>query len=172
MCLFLPERPRKMVSNVSIRPPRYLELLVPSLLRHWKENHIDSKRRFPNLLRSLAILLRKDNAVITLACDLLYVVYTCIKASLSVLLIDMYHLNQWQAGLVHLPFGLGGVASTFFTGGLMDKVYRQARTNGACQLTWYAGTTWRTSPSKRLGSMLNGRPCPSHVFRSWCLVGC
>lgn len=130
MFLFLTETSRKMVSNGSIRSPKYLELPVPCLFRHWKENHIaiNSKREFPNPFRSLTILLRKDNAVITLACGLLYVAYTCINASLSVLFIDIYHLNQWQAGLVYLPFGLGGVTSTLFTGRLMDKAYRLART--------------------------------------------
>ncbi len=33
-----------------------------------------------------------------------------------------------QAGLIYLPFGLGGTASTFFVGRLLDGAYRRART--------------------------------------------
>lgn len=86
------------------------------------------KRHLPNPLRSLTILIRKDNAIIIFACGLLYVVYTCINTSLSVLFIDIYQLNQWQAGLIYLPFGIGGTVSTFFTGPLLNNAYRKART--------------------------------------------
>ena len=97
---------------------------------HWKATDIDipHKWRKPNPLKSLTILTCKDNAIIILACGLLYTIYTCVTASLSVLFIDIYKLNQWQAGLVYLPFGIGGTVSTFFSGTLLDKAYRDART--------------------------------------------
>lgn len=99
-------------------------------MSHWEEGDIVASHewRIPNPLKSLTILARKDNAVIILACGLLYAVYTCINASLSVLFIDIYKLNQWQAGLVYLPFGVGGTVSTFFSGPLLDRAYRDART--------------------------------------------
>jgi len=78
-------------------------------------------------MRSLKILVRKDNAVIILACGLLYSVYTCICASLSVLFIDIYNLNQLQAGLIYIPFGFGGTVSTFFCGPLLNRAYRRLR---------------------------------------------
>ena len=94
--LFLPETSRKIVGNGSVRPPKHLTLPVRCVFRHWKEDHVAIKRgRWPNPLRSSAMLLRRDNAVITLACGLLYAVYTCVNASLSVLFVDIYHLNQW-----------------------------------------------------------------------------
>ena len=71
---------------------------------------------YQNPHKSLTILARKDNTSIILACGLLYVVYICVTASLSVLFIDIYGLNQWQAGLIYLPFGLGGTVSTLFPG--------------------------------------------------------
>jgi predicted MFS family arabinose efflux permease len=99
-------------------------------MRHWKETDVSvtHKWRFPNPLKSLRILARRDNAIIILAAGLLYVVYTCINTSLSILFIDIYNLNQWQAGVIYLPFGIGGTVSTFFSGPLINKAYRNART--------------------------------------------
>ncbi|KEY74435.1 hypothetical protein S7711_04473 [Stachybotrys chartarum IBT 7711] len=130
MIFLLPETSRKTVGNGSIKPPKHLVLPVRGLFRHWEETRDEKehKQRLPNPLRSLAILSRRDNTTIVLACGLLYVVYTCVNASLSILFIEIYNLNQWQAGLVYLPFGLGGVVSTFFTGQLLDRAYRIART--------------------------------------------
>ncbi|OQV02732.1 hypothetical protein CLAIMM_07877 [Cladophialophora immunda] len=135
MIFFLPETSREIVGNGSVKPPKYLRLPVTSLMRHWE--YVDSVSnhnwRIPNPMKSLAILLRLDNVIVTTACGLLYVVYTCINTSLSTLLIDIYKLNQWQAGLIYLPFGIGGTVSTFFSGPLMDNAYRRTRTNrGLC----------------------------------------
>ncbi|KAF2661793.1 MFS general substrate transporter [Lophiostoma macrostomum CBS 122681] len=132
IAVFLPETSRNVVGNGSRKPPRYLRPLVPALTEQWEEWEekgiplIKTSRR-PNPLRSLKILVRRDNATVIMACGLLYVVFTCINASLSVLFIDMYGLNQWQAGLSYLPLGLGGTISTFFSGWLIDRAYRKAR---------------------------------------------
>ncbi|KAI1762698.1 multidrug resistance protein [Hypoxylon sp. FL1150] len=129
MIFLLPETSRNIVGNGSIMPPKHLRLPIPNIMRHCKgdDRVAQHKPRLPNPLMSLTILIRKDNAVIILGCGLLYVVYTCINASLSVLFIDIYDLNQWQAGLIYLPFGFGGMVSTFFSGSLLNKAYRQAR---------------------------------------------
>jgi predicted MFS family arabinose efflux permease len=127
---FLPETSRNIVGNGSNRPSKYLRLPIPTVMCHWKESDVvaSHKARMPNPLRSLRILTRKDNTIIILACGILYLVYTCINTSLSILFIDIYKLNQWQAGLIYLPFGIGGTVSTFFSGPLLDKAYRNART--------------------------------------------
>lgn len=129
MAFFLPETSRNVVGNGSIKPFKYLQLPLPKIMCHWtsREEVANVKWRVPNPLKSLKIIACKDNAVIMFAAGLLYVVYTCINASLSVSLIEVYKLNQWQAGLAYLPFGLGGVVSTFFTGPLIDKSYRSFR---------------------------------------------
>jgi predicted MFS family arabinose efflux permease len=131
MVFLLPETSRNIVGNGSGKPPVYLILPIPQLMRHWKANDepVRHKSQTPNPLKSLVILWRKDNATIILACGLLYAVYTCINASLSTLFIEIYQLNQWQAGLVYLPFGLGGTVSTFISGPLLDRAYRNARTS-------------------------------------------
>ena len=129
MVFFLPETSRSIVGNGSIKPPKHLQLPLPLLMRHWKDDHAAAtfKWRMPNPLKSLATLLRKDNAIVIFACGFLYVVYTCINASLSTLFVNIYKLNQWEAGLIYLPFGLGGVTSTFISGRLVDRAYRRSR---------------------------------------------
>lgn len=42
-------------------------------------------------------------------------------------MIERYGLTEWQAGLIYLPFALGGTASTFFSGYLLDTAYSKAR---------------------------------------------
>ena len=130
MIFLLPETSRNIVGNGSIRPSKHLRLPMPTLMCHWEDSdHVaDQKRRMPNPLKSLTIITRRDNAIIIIACGILYVIYTCINTSLSVLFIDIYKLNQWQAGLIYLPFGIGGTVSTFFSGPLLNKAYRNART--------------------------------------------
>lgn len=130
MVFLLPETSRDIVGNGSVRPSKHLQLPLRIVMCHWNDSDVvaEHKWRMPNPLKSLTILARKDNAIIILACGFLYVIYTCITASLSVLFIDIYNLNQWQAGLIYLPFGLGGTLSTFFSGSMLDKAYRNART--------------------------------------------
>ena len=130
MVLILPETSRNIVGNGSIKPGKHLQIPFRIVMCHWQDSNAvgNHKWRTPNPLKSLNILLRKDNAIIILACGLLYVVYICITASLSVFFIDIYKLNQWQAGLIYLPFGLGGTASSFVSGKMLNKAYCHART--------------------------------------------
>ena len=128
MVFFLPETSRNLVGNGTVQPPKYLQLPFPQVMRHWKDSSMAARhRRVPNPLNSLIILARKDNTVVILACGFLYVIFTCINASLSTLFVSIYSLNQWEAGLIYLPFGLGGVASSFFSGRLMDEAYRHSK---------------------------------------------
>lgn len=138
MIFTLPETARNLVGNGSVEPPKVLQLPVPfDAFAHWKtandgdrgqgEDVPEHKWSLPNPFKSLKILIRKDNFIIILACGLLYVVYTCINTSLSVLFVNIYGLNQWQAGLIYVPFGAGGIVSTLFSGRLLNKSYRKAR---------------------------------------------
>ena len=129
MVLLFPETSRKIVGNGSTRPVKHW-IPPPLIMRHWDKTESEpaNTRRIPNPLKSLMILRRVDNAVIILACGLLYVVYTCINASLSTLFVDVYQLTQLQAGLIYLPFGVGGATSTFVSGRLLDRAWRKCRT--------------------------------------------
>ena len=127
----LPETSRKLVGDGSVKPSKNIHRPVLRKMCHWKESgdRVDGKVRKPNPLKSFSILARKDNAIIIFACGFLYVIYTCVNTSLSVLFVNIYNLNQWQAGLVYLPFGIGGTVSAFMSGRLMDRAYRNARAN-------------------------------------------
>lgn len=50
-----------------------------------------------------------------------------ITASLSTLFVEIYHVNEWQAGLIYLPFAAGGTLATLVAGPLLDGAYRRAR---------------------------------------------
>lgn len=91
MVLFLPETSRGIVRNGSIKPSKYLRLPVSGVMRHWKESDVVPKNKLeiPNPLKSLRILVRKDNAVVIAACGILYAIYTCINTSLSILFVDI-----------------------------------------------------------------------------------
>lgn len=132
MVLFLPETSRTVVDNGSIPPPTISRLPVSKVFQHWRfyEGGESNKLRprLPNPFNSLKILMRKDNIIIITACGLLYVIYTAINASLSVIFVSLYDLNEWEAGLIYLPFGLGGVVSTLFSGPLINNAYRNSRT--------------------------------------------
>lgn len=138
MVFFLPETARNIVGNGSIRPPKLprLPLALPAF-NHWKQDNVNAvvgpvlrsrpDWRALNPFRTLTILFRPDNLVVITAGALLYVVYTCVNASLSVLFVDIYSLKQWQAGLIYLPFGAGGITSSFISGPLINSAYRKAR---------------------------------------------
>ncbi|KAF7529455.1 hypothetical protein G7054_g9839 [Neopestalotiopsis clavispora] len=127
--LFLPETCRNVVGNGSLPPPKYLRLPSRLIMCHWSEGNgmANYQWRMPNPWKSISILFRKDNMTVILAAGLMYLVYTCNCASLSVLYIERYNFNQWQASLVYIPFGIGSAVSTFFSGPMMDIAYRHAR---------------------------------------------
>jgi hypothetical protein len=150
MLLCLPETSRKIVGNGSIRPTKPL-VPPPLIMRHWNASDVELARiwRMPNALKSLMILKRLDNVVIILACGFLYTVYTCINASLATLFVDLYHLDQLQAGLIYLPFGIGGAASTFVSGRLLDRAWRRARAKRGLSTDRVAGDDLDNFPVER-----------------------
>ncbi|CAN9368038.1 unnamed protein product [Alternaria alternata] len=150
MLLCLPETSRKIVGNGSIRPTKPL-VPPPLIMRHWNASDVELARiwRMPNPLKSLMILKRLDNVVIILACGFLYTVYTCINASLATLFVDLYYLDQLQAGLIYLPFGIGGAASTFVSGRLLDRAWRRVRAKRGLSTDRVAGDDLDNFPVER-----------------------
>lgn len=69
------------------------------------------------------------NAIIILGCGFLYITHTCLNISLSILFVRIYNLNQVEADLIYLPFGVGGVVSTFISGTLLDRAWRNTKIN-------------------------------------------
>lgn len=100
---------------------------LESLMITWNYDNVQTPRawRSPNPINCLDLLLRKDNFVITCAIGMLYMVFCCIHTTFSTQFIPFFHLIQWQAGLIHLPFGLGGTIASVFSGRLMDERYKK-----------------------------------------------
>lgn len=137
MVLALPETNRTLVGNGGVRPPPYSHPLVKGIMRPWKQNRGPSvlgearKRRISNPIKSLVMLGRKDTAVSIIAGSILYMNYSCIHASLSSSFITVYGLDQLEAGLIYLPFGIGAIISTFMSSKWIDHDYRvTARAHG------------------------------------------
>ncbi|KAH8653539.1 hypothetical protein BX600DRAFT_515806 [Xylariales sp. PMI_506] len=134
--LILPETSRGIVGNGSVRPAQHLRLptlIVGKFMQPWtrdavaRNSTLPGPRRLPNPLVSMRLLLRKDNTVVLLAWGLMYAVYAVLITTLSTLFIAIYDLTEWQAGIIYLPFAIGGTVATFFSGALLNKAYRKAR---------------------------------------------
>ncbi|KAL4923586.1 major facilitator superfamily domain-containing protein [Aspergillus undulatus] len=165
--LFLPETCRGIVGDESGSVRAYQMPLVPGVMRP-SQSHIHdqargleddaeqilrtaagAKRRFPNPLRSITLLAHPDNTIIITACGLMYTVYTCIMASLATLFVPIYDLSQWEAGLIYIPFGAGGIVSTFVSGRMMDRAWRDARIKRGLPVDKGRGDDLDTFPVER-----------------------
>lgn len=131
---FLPETSRYIVGNGSRETSgvrraliSYLQKLKPSHSPYAATsedrappNRQDRKplRRshIPNPVASLRLLWTKDTALITTIYGVYYMVFSCLQASLSPLFIDLYHLSEFDAGLIYLPFGVGSVVGAYCSG--------------------------------------------------------
>lgn len=130
MVLTLPETVRNLVKDGSVPPPRISKLPLSCLRSHERssmEAETDVQRdklHMPNPMKSLMILTRKDNLCLVFSGGILYMLNCCLNASLSSLFIEIYKLNQLQAGLIYLPFGLGCTVSTLVASKVIDRDYR------------------------------------------------
>ena len=134
IAVFLPETSRYVVGNGSHDVSgvhrtlfSYIQGLKPSLphngavaakgaLPLQQSQPMPRRFRIPNPLASLRMLWAKDTAMITTIYGIYYLVFSCLQASLSPLFIDLYHLSELNAGLIYLPFGVGSVGGTYFSG--------------------------------------------------------
>ena len=117
----LPETSRKLVGNGSIEAVGIHRLPFTKFydnvgLEQTRISPSSRRLRLPNPLTCIRCLLRKDTAIIVFVIGILYTIYSCLQASLSSLFIGLYGLNELQAGLIYLPFGLGCAAAAYFTG--------------------------------------------------------
>ena len=120
--LFLPETARGIVGNGGF-PANRIGMYICSTWgskKHSSESrdHVaQSKRlRFPNPLKCLVLLYRKDTVLIVTINGIYYSTYCCVQASLALLFIEIYRFEEIQAGLIYLPFGVGCVLASFISG--------------------------------------------------------
>ncbi|KAI4253610.1 MAG: hypothetical protein L6R42_007518, partial [Xanthoria sp. 1 TBL-2021] len=124
----LPETARKLVGNGSIRPKR-LNRSVASCISESKASqnfpeHVDPPLRCPNPLSCLRIVFHKDTALVLVANAIFYMNYSCMQASLSPLLMDIYGLSALEVGLTYLPYGIACGVASFLVGKVMDHDYK------------------------------------------------
>ena len=83
-----------------------------------KRDRVSQPRRlrFPNPLKCLALLARKDTALIVTINGIYYSTYCCVQASQALLFIEIYRFEEIQAGLIYLPFGVGCALASFISG--------------------------------------------------------
>lgn len=116
----LPETARKLVGNGSIQPTGVNRSLLDCMQKP-KANHTASRAirpRFqaPNPIACLRIVFHRDTAFVLLTNAIFYVNYSCVQASLSTLLMDIYGLDALQVGLTYLPYGIACGIASFLVG--------------------------------------------------------
>jgi predicted MFS family arabinose efflux permease len=113
LLLLFPETSRNLVGNGSIATSglnRKLLSFLSSNKSPSSNNATLSKREkkisLPNPLTSFYTILKKDTALIILTHGTFYTTYSCISASLSPLIIEIYRFSVVQAGTIYLPCGV------------------------------------------------------------------
>ena len=120
--LFLPETARVIVGSGGLPAHGFVanicsnearEKALPELANH---STFFERLHFPNPIKCLTLLSRKDTFLIVTINGIFYATYCCVQASLGLLFIEIYGFREIQAGLVYLPFGCGCGLATIFSG--------------------------------------------------------
>jgi hypothetical protein len=120
--LSLPETCRNIVGNGSIpakgfpKPPLSRLVFPRNMNVSERPTAERGTRHIPNPLKCLSILGRKDSFIVILVISIFYATYSCVAASLSSLFVEIYHLNELDAGLIYLPFGIACAVTAYMTG--------------------------------------------------------
>ena len=130
LALFLPETNRKLVGNGCLRPPMWINRSVYGLLTRRKSKDREKKTqarkgRFPNLLTCLAVLWQRASCIVIVVGGIQYTIFSCLGASLSAQVIELYSLNYLTGGLVYLASGCGGLIAAYGTGRLLDHDFQR-----------------------------------------------
>ncbi|KAL4889880.1 major facilitator superfamily domain-containing protein [Aspergillus ambiguus] len=130
--LFFPETGRKVVGDGSILPPGWNRPLVYwCLKKRTKRNNAGHalgqqyKLTLSNVLRSLSIMFEKEIAIILIATAMVQITLYDVCAALPSMHQDIYGLNDLQIGLCYLPYGIGGILTSYVTGKMLDWNYRR-----------------------------------------------
>ncbi|UNI21668.1 hypothetical protein JDV02_007639 [Purpureocillium takamizusanense] len=127
--LAVPETCRAVVGNGSIPPPKWNMTLVDFI--RWRGVHQRPasahkvKIRTPNPLRTLYIVLRKEEGLILFVSAIIYVNFILVSATLSTLFKEIYEFDELEVGLCYLPYGIGCCLSSLVTGYIVDWNYRR-----------------------------------------------
>lgn len=80
-----------------------------------------TKLRFPNPLRSLYIILDKENAPLLFYNAFLFAAFYDVTATIPSQFQKIYGFNELQIGLCYIPFGVGSLCAALINGQLLDR---------------------------------------------------
>ena len=119
MLICFPETGRTLVGNGSVAATGINRTFI-SVLQNRRKDHEPAlkhpKFRFPNPTRSLRLVFHKTTSLVLFSNAIFYMKYSCVQASLSPLLIEVYGLNELQVGLAYLAFGIACAAASYTVG--------------------------------------------------------
>ncbi|CAM9010368.1 hypothetical protein WICANDRAFT_62255 [Wickerhamomyces anomalus NRRL Y-366-8] len=133
MLCCLPETMRSIVGNGSITPKHFIDrapaLLIPYYKRKWDLDDPDYSTLAPqkktDFLASLKILKKPELAICLLNGAIHYGLWTVQLTSLTNELSKSYGYSVMKIGLCYLPAGVGGLFGSFYSGRILDWVYRR-----------------------------------------------
>lgn len=127
--LSVPETCRNVVGNGSIPPQGWNMTLIDYMrFRHQPQRERavrKQKLRFPNPLRSLAVICEKQVGIILFYNALLYLIFITMVATMSTQFAEIYHYNDLELGLCYLPYGVGCCIAAISQGYILDWNYRR-----------------------------------------------
>lgn len=125
--LFIPETSRSVVGNGSTPPQSWNTPLIDVIKKkhRYQERGSSQKLRFPNPLRTLAVVFEKEMGLILGLNSILYIAFILVAATLATLFKEIYGYNDLQVGLCYLPYGLGCVIAIIAQGRILDHNYHR-----------------------------------------------
>ncbi|KAK5232340.1 hypothetical protein LTR47_006553 [Exophiala xenobiotica] len=136
--IFFPETARNQVGNGSI-PPKGWSMSLMNYLAVRKarkfQPHDDlstendapatapkrQKFRFPNPLRSMVIILDKENFLLLFYNAFLFAAFYDVTASIPSQFSEIYNFSVLQIGLCYIPMGVGSMCAALTNGQLLDR---------------------------------------------------
>ena len=131
--LFMPETCHKVVGNGSRPPPHIIHMTLfdwcQKRRRLEEAGEIGPVRNhfigFPNPLAALKILSTKEAPLLMGFVGIVFGIHYLILSTIPSQYGDMYGMNEFNLGLIYIPYGLGSIVSAFTTGRLANWNYRR-----------------------------------------------
>ncbi|KUI53184.1 Quinidine resistance protein 2 [Cytospora mali] len=132
LVMFFPETSRKLVGNGSLRPRSRLNRTLWSFRRAPKDQEnlkeslgeVTGRMHLPNPFVCLRLLLNRPTFIIISVGSIQYAIFSALGTSLATQMATVYSLDYFEAGLIYLPAGIGGLLAAVSTGKLLDRDYR------------------------------------------------
>lgn len=134
--IFMPETCRVVVGNSSVPPPKWnrpLWIIARDNFFPRKNkdstnidyNSLQKRRKRPNPLMSVQIVLEKEAGLILIFGALVFSGYMIVTSTLSAQLAEQFNYNSIQVGLCYLPFGIGSLTSRWTVAPILDWNFRR-----------------------------------------------